>query len=310
MGGAGHGSLFTVGQNYWKAATNSISVRHMFERRLSFYPAGFDKDGYLYTNTYLGDYPQFIPSEKGITQEDNRPGWMLLSYQKPVQVSSVLDEAHSAEKAVDEESRTSWVAKTNNTSEWMRLDLEHPCQIQAIQINFDEEGSVLKGRQPGIYQSYMLYASHDGEHWSVIVNNSTKKSDTPHDYIEFEEPFIAQYIKLENKGYTSAPYFSVRDLRIFGNGMGEKPQPVSKLIIDRNEVDPCKVKLEWDKVDNAQGYIIRYGIAKDKLYNNFEVADKTFLEIGSLNRGTSYYFTIDTYNENGVTRSSVLGMCE
>ncbi len=31
LGGVGHGCLFTVGDdNYWKAATNSISVRHMF----------------------------------------------------------------------------------------------------------------------------------------------------------------------------------------------------------------------------------------------------------------------------------------
>ena len=53
IGGAGHGCIFTAGsENYWKAATNSISVRHMFERRVSFYPSGFDKDGYLFTNTY------------------------------------------------------------------------------------------------------------------------------------------------------------------------------------------------------------------------------------------------------------------
>ena len=44
IGGAGHGCLFQVGPNYWKAATNSISVRHMFERRLSFYPTYFDAD--------------------------------------------------------------------------------------------------------------------------------------------------------------------------------------------------------------------------------------------------------------------------
>ena len=31
IGGAGHGCIFTAGsENYWKAATNSISVRHMF----------------------------------------------------------------------------------------------------------------------------------------------------------------------------------------------------------------------------------------------------------------------------------------
>lgn len=81
--GAGHGCIFTAGsENYWKAATNSISVRHMFERRVSFYPSGFDKDGYLFTNTYLGDYPMFLPGGKEQIAGEYQPGWMLLSYGK------------------------------------------------------------------------------------------------------------------------------------------------------------------------------------------------------------------------------------
>lgn len=105
MGGAGHGCLFSAGEQWWKAATNSISVRHMFERRLSFYPSAFDTDGYLYTNTYLGDYPMFLPATKNAWTKA-RPDWMLLSFRKPVTVSSALPE-YPAENAVDEESRTS-----------------------------------------------------------------------------------------------------------------------------------------------------------------------------------------------------------
>ena len=83
IGGAGQGCIFTAGsENYWKAATNSISVRHMFERRVSFYPSGFDKDGYLFTNTYLGDYPMFLPGGKEQIAGEYQPGWMLLSYGK------------------------------------------------------------------------------------------------------------------------------------------------------------------------------------------------------------------------------------
>ncbi len=36
---------------------------------------------------------------------------------------------------------------------------------------------------------------------------------------------------------------------------------------------------------------------------------ETSLEIGSLNKGVTYYFTIDTYNENGITRTEQVEVC-
>lgn len=309
IGGAGHGCMFTVGsENYWKAATNSISVRHMFERRVSFYPAGFDKDGYLYTDTYLGDYPMFLPTEKRQASDSFQPGWMLLSYGKTVTASSTLD-GFPAENIVDEDSRTAWVAATNNDTEWLQVDLQHLSSVNAIQVNFDEYGAKQKGFVPGVYQSYVIYASVNGEDWYPVVDYSTKKTDTPHDYIEFEEPFKARYIKLQNKEYTVSSNLSVRDLRIFGNGLGSKPRPVNGFTVKRNKEDPCIVSLAWNEVPHAQGYIVRYGIAEDKLYSNFQVMGETSLEIGSLNKGVTYYFTIDTYNENGITRTEQVEVC-
>lgn len=309
IGGAGHGCMFTVGsENYWKAATNSISVRHMFERRVSFYPAGFDKDGYLYTDTYLGDYPMFLPTEKRQASDSFQPGWMLLSYGKTVTASSTLD-GFPAENIVDEDSRTAWVAATNNDTEWLQVDLQHLSSVNAIQVNFDEYGAKQKGFVPAVYQSYVIYASVNGEDWYPVVDYSAKKTDTPHDYIEFEEPFKARYIKLQNKEYTVSSNLSVRDLRIFGNGLGSKPRPVNGFTVKRNEEDPCKVSLAWNEVPHAQGYIVRYGIAEDKLYSNFQMMGETSLEIGSLNKGVTYYFTIDTYNENGITRTEQVEVC-
>ena len=309
IGGAGHGCMFTVGsENYWKAATNSISVRHMFERRVSFYPAGFDKDGYLYTDTYLGDYPMFLPTEKRQASDSFQPGWMLLSYGKTVTASSTLD-GFPAENIVDEDSRTAWVAATNNDTEWLQVDLQHLSSVNAIQVNFDEYGAKQKGFVPGVYQSYVIYASVNGEDWYPVVDYSTKKTDTPHDYIEFEEPFKARYIKLQNKEYTVSSNLSVRDLRIFGNGLGSKPRPVNGFTVKRNEEDPCIVSLALNEVPHAQGYIVRYGIAEDKLYSNFQVMGETSLEIGSLNKGVTYYFTIDTYNEDGITRTEQVEVC-
>lgn len=179
IGGAGHGCIFTAGsENYWKAATNSISVRHMFERRVSFYPSGFDKDGYLFTNTYLGDYPMFLPGGKEQIAGEYQPGWMLLSYGKKVSVSSSL-EGYPAENIVDEDARTAWVAQSNRDMEWAQVDLQRLSSIHAIQVNFDEYGANQKGAVSGVYQSYLIYASVNGEDWSLVVDYGTKKTDTP-----------------------------------------------------------------------------------------------------------------------------------
>lgn len=303
MGGAGHGCVFTTGKDhYWKAATNSISVRHMFERRLSFYPSGFDKEGYLYTDTYLGDYPMYLPAADREASAQSQPGWMLLSYKKKVMASSSL-EGYPAGNAFDEEVRTAWVAATNNDTEWLQVDLGHLASVQAIQVNFDEYGAKQRGYVPGVYQSYILLASRDGETWSPIADFSAKQTDTPHDYIEFEAPFKARYIKLQNKAYTVSSHLSIRDLRVFGHGQGDKVAAVADFTVTRDKTDPCKASLAWPEVPGADGYIVRYGIAPDKLYTNFQVMGDTKLEINSLNKGVAYYFTIDVYNENGVTRT-------
>jgi len=308
IGGAGHGCMFTVGKNYWKAATNAICVRHMFERRISFFPSGFDKEGYLYTNTCLGDYPMFLPSADK-ANKNYRPDWMLLSYQKPVRVSSSLPD-YPAGNLVDEEARSAWVAAGNGDSEWLEIDLQHAASINAIQVNYDEYGAKQKGLNPGIYQSYEIYASHNRKDWYPVVDKSRKKTDTPHDYIEFEKPFRARYVRWVNKGYTVSSNVSIRDFRVFGKGTGRAPHSVNEFVVCRNESDPCKAVLSWNQVSEADGYIIRYGIAKDKLYTNFQVFKDTKLEIGSLNSGVTYYFTIDAFNENGITRTNLIKKCQ
>lgn len=303
MAGAGHGCMFQAGDQWWKAATNSISVRHWFERRLSFYPSGFDADGYLFTDTYLGDYPMFLPGSKEAS-EGQRPDWMLLSYRKPVAVSSALPD-YPAENAVDEESRTAWVAASNG-EEWMQIDLAQSSSIAAIQLNYDEYGATQRGINPAICQSYVIEASHDGEQWYTVVDNTDKRTDRPHDYIEFEKPFNARYIKWTNKKYTVSDNVSLRELRIFGHGKGKAPRPVEGLVVRRDMADACKALLLWDAPKDAKSYVVRYGIAPDKLYTSYQVLEGTSLEIGSLNKGVTYYFTVDAYNENGISHGTKL----
>ncbi len=61
VAGAGHGSTFQdINGNYWHICTATISVRHIWERRLSLYPVFFDADGEMYAYTGFGDYPMII----------------------------------------------------------------------------------------------------------------------------------------------------------------------------------------------------------------------------------------------------------
>jgi len=64
------------------------------------------------------------------------------------------------------------------------------------------------------------------------------------------------------------------------------------------------VTVSWSKITDADGYVIRLGIAPDKLYNNYQVLSKDSVScvIRSLNVGTTYYFAMDVYNSCGVTK--------
>ena len=66
MNGAGHGSTVVgPGETYWHFASMALSVNVNWERRICMFPAYFDKDGLMYSNTSFGDYPHFAPAVAG-----------------------------------------------------------------------------------------------------------------------------------------------------------------------------------------------------------------------------------------------------
>ncbi len=303
IAGAGHSSTFQDKYgNYWHISTMTISVKHMFERRLGLFPMFFDKDGELYTYTGFGDFPFTIPQKKISGPEGLFPGWMLLSYHKPIQVSSELMD-HPKNFAADEEIRTYWSAQTGDNGEWISMDLQKQSMINAIQLNFAENNTKLLGRSESMYYQYLLEYSNDNKTWKVFADKKLNKTDVPHDYIQLEKPLLARYIRVTNYHVPDGT-FAVSDLRVFGKGVGTLPEKVNDLKITRNQLDKREVKLEWKKNPSAMGYNIRYGEAKDKLYHNYQVLDKETLTIRSLNSNRHYYFTIDVFNEAGIRKGT------
>ncbi len=307
--GAGHGATFQDEKNnYWHVATTVLSVKNNFERRISIWPAGFDKDDMMYCNTAFGDYPHYLPGATAVenTIKSGAPsayftGWMLLNYNKPVMASSSLG-SYTANNAVDESIKTYWSAATANKDEWIQSDLGEMCTVNAIQINYADQDvdSSFLGKSLGAYHQYKMYYSMDGKKWKTLVDKSDNKKDVPHDYLELEFPVQARYIKLENIHMPTGK-FAVSGLRVFGNGNGPKPEAVKDLIVLRTEKDKRSAWLKWRPVNNAYAYNIYYGTAPDKLYNCIMVHNANEYWFKAMDSRKSYYFTIEAINENGVS---------
>ena len=147
-----------------------------------------------------------------------------------------------------------------------------------------------------------MEVSDDGETWTTVADKSDNTADTPHDYITFAEVVKSRYVRIYNV-HTPDGRFSISGLRVFGiNPDVAKPAQASMAKVERNAADRRSVTLSWNAVEGATGYNIRYGISPDKLYLNHTIhGDKTSLTINSLNTEEEYFFTVDAFNEAGVT---------
>jgi len=434
VNGTGHGCTFQdLKGRWWKVETVFVGVLHRFERRLAIFPAGIDKDGWLHSNTVLGDWPQFLPGTVDDPLSSNSPKWNLLSCGKPVTVSST-DRGRPAAAAVDENIKTWWAATSDKPGEFLSVDLGQPCQVHAVQVNFAENKTTYKaGRKETFSHRYRLEGSADGTSWSMLADKSENTADVPHDYIQLKAPAAIRHVRVTHVGpMPGGGTFALRELRVFGTNASQPPAAPDQIKLERlrkNEfvsVDlgqPCQVSaiqldfgnakppkdggwgtptfaqryqlegsadgaqwsvlftrskpkgtpalpsgclllqtpaslrylrvttgptfalkghlpianlrvvaddgsalpaatpgpgqperrseddlrsitVSWNAVPNADGYVIRYGIAPDKLYNNYQVLKGTSQDINSLIVGQDYWFTVDAYNGGGVTRGA------
>lgn len=304
--GAGHGATFEDNyKNWWHISTIVISTKNNFERRMGIWPAGFDKDDVMYTNTAYGDYPTYLPQyaqgedfSKGLFA-----GWMLLNYQKPVQVSSTLG-GFQPNLAVDEDIKTYWSAKTGNAGEWYQTDLGDISTVKAIQINYADQDAEFLGKTLNKMHQYKIYASNDGKSWKTIVDKSKNQKDVPHDYVELETPVKARFLKMENLKMPTGK-FALSGFRVFGKGAGEKPSAVENFVAlraeSRKNADRRSVWFKWKQNDLADGYVIYFGKSPDKLYGSIMVYGKNEYYFTGADKSDAYYFQIEAFNSNGIS---------
>ncbi|WP_370226771.1 family 43 glycosylhydrolase [Mesoflavibacter sp.] len=323
--GAGHGITVkqTNGQ-YWHFATMALASNAQWERRLCMFPTYFDDDGLMYSNTSYGDYPRYGANHP--TKAGQHNGWMLLSYKGNVTVSSSLqqimkftsndDEVEvkeiptetnaegqiTSKVLTDENPKTFWVAEANDDKQWITIELLNEGTVHAIQLNYHDHESGIYTRVEGLKHQFIIETSEDGKNWKTVVDRSKSDIDAPNAYLVLDKPVKAKYVRYNNIK-VPGNNFAMSEVRVFGLGLGEAPNKVSNFKINR-EKDRRDISFSWNKVEGAQGYNIRWGIAPNKLYQSWQVYDTNSHFMRCLDRDTPYYFTIEAYNENGISEQT------
>jgi hypothetical protein len=132
-----------------------------------------------------------------------------------------------------------------------------------------------------------------------MIDRKSSFKDVPNDYVELGTPQTVRYIRYKNI-HVPTPNLSISDLRVFGVGQGKLPATVKKFTVNR-KADRRDAMITWEQQPNCQGYNILWGIAPDKLYNSWMVYGKNSLDLKSLTVDQSYYFSIEAFNENGIS---------
>lgn len=304
IGGAGHGGTFKDKfGNYWHVASMLVGIHHGFERRLGLFPTFFDENGKMYSLTEFTDRPFEIPQKKiDFSKKSLSKNWNILSYKKGAKATSEFGD-FSAKNAVDEKIETFWSANTGNKGERLEIDLGQVCKISALHINFADEGFNIYDGDPVPIYRYKVLASKDGKNWVQILDESENQKDSPHSLKVLKKPHKARYVAIENSANLDGGKFSISDFRIFGSANIKKPAKVENITVLRDSKDPRNVEISWDEVENAEGYVLRYGIEKDKLHTAYTLRENK-LKGSFLNIGTPYFFSVEAFNQAGFGKVS------
>ena len=313
--GSGHGSAFMdKNGNWWRTVTTrAAGTNNGLCRRIGLYPLIFDDTiNSAHTDCVFGDYPQYMPGKKPAGAASNLVGWNLLSYGRPATASSSAS-GHDPSQAFDETIRTFWSANTKNAGEWLRVDLQRPCTVYAVQTNFADYNLGLVN----LYIQYTIEQSADGQTWSMLVDKSQAQTDLPHDYIQLPAPVTTRYLRITIRHISREGNAAISDFRVFGTDNGQAPASVTDFTVSRNTANRRIVTLTWRPAARAEGYQVRYGIAPKLMHNAYQInvgkritypsnwitysVQDTTITFSSLNLSPTYYFRIDAFSGSGVT---------
>lgn len=205
--GTGHGS-WMAGPNgtIWQFYTCCARRVHFFERRIGVDKVVFDANGDAHA--IITSTPQ------SMTQGDL--GWKPVSVNKPTCSSSYKD-TNYAPFASDDMTHTWWMPAANDTAPWLEIDLKQTFNLNAVQIQWIEEGLDFNNGvlpKPVPFELEFYDASH-----ALIGKRSWKDLQTDH-LIEFKtfEQISARQVRLTFENPANSPLkHGVACFTLFGN---------------------------------------------------------------------------------------------
>ena len=174
--------------------------------------------------------------------------------------------------------------------------------VEAVQVNYVDYHSNIFASDSSVYTQFRLHHSRDGKRWEMIADLTGEKRDRPNAYIDLSRSVRTRYIRYEHVRVAS-PHLGIGDIRVFGNGTDAPPKtPVG--LSARRASDARNALITWRPVKGVVGYNVRWGIKPEKLYQTYQVfADRAGpLEIRALTVGQDYWFAIEAFDENGVSK--------
>lgn len=183
--------------------------------------------------------------------------------------------------------------KAGEFTGWMLLSYNKP--VTASSAVGDHSPENMTDEQ---VKTYWLAEKNDTTEW-VMIDKSNSFKDSPNDYVELALPVRTRYLRYRNVEVPT-PHLAISDIRVFGIGEGKKPKAVTGFTVKRDS-DRRDALITWDAQKNAQGYNVRWGIAPDKLYSSWLVYDDNQLLLKALTTDQEYYFTVEAFNENGIS---------
>jgi hypothetical protein len=185
--GGGHGG-FVKGpkDTLWIFYTIPVCVDNNMERRIGMDPAGFDKDGNLFSLTGCG-VPQWKPGIMEHPELGNATELVPLTIFKPSKVSSYKD-GNRALYAIDEAMHTWWQPAPDDKLPELAVAFQGKYTASAVRIMWKDIGLNFEaGINPGPYQ-YVVEVAKDNQtdEWITVVDASKNTVDLTVDYRTFD----------------------------------------------------------------------------------------------------------------------------
>jgi subtilisin family serine protease len=139
-----------------------------------------------------------------------------LALNRPATVSSIQDDTHTGDQAVDGDLNSYWqtkkaVGRNVLPSEWIIVDLGSSMSVSTILLEWDSNYAT----------SYSIQVSNDASTWTPVFN--TTAGDGGSDAVTFT-PVTGRYVKLDSTAWSSASQRNwLRELEIYAGSVNPPP---------------------------------------------------------------------------------------